>query len=88
MPKGKLDTGLIVKTSVAWMVVAYLVCAAGFLVLPAGTFEILWKPMFHAFAMQPTGLYIIVGLVEAVVYTAFLVWVFVVLYNYFAKSKR
>ncbi len=87
MSKGKLDTELIVKTSVAWMIIAYLVCAVGFLVLPSKTFEILWKPMFHAFAMQPTGLYIIVGLVEAVVYTAFLVWVFVALYNYFANKR-
>lgn len=85
MARNRLDAGLIVKTSVAWMVIAYAICAAGFLLLPAETVEILWKPMFHAFGMQPTWTYIAIGLVEAVVYTAVLVWLFVELYNYFAK---
>lgn len=87
MPKGKLDTGLIVKTSTVWMAIAYIVCAAGYLLLSQKNFDLLWRPMFHAFAMEPKSLYIIVGLVEALIYTAAGVWLFAALYNQFAKKR-
>lgn len=84
----QLDTWLIVKTLTVWMVLLYIICTAAFLVLPRDTVDFLWKPMFHAFSPQITASYVLVGLVEAVVYTTLATWLLVALYNYFAKSKR
>ena len=83
--KNKLDVGLIVKTASMWMVIAYVVCAVAFLILPTQSFDILWKPMFHAFGLKPTVTYVILGFIEAVIYTAIGVWLFATLYNQFAK---
>ena len=83
--KNKLDVGLIVKTSVAWMAIAYIVCAVAFLVLPTQTSDILWKPMFHVFGLKPTATYVILGFLEAIAYTVVGVWLFAALYNQFAK---
>lgn len=86
--RNRLDTWLWIKTVISWMAIVYIVCTAAYLILPTTTVELLWKPMFHVFGLQPVGLYIIVGFIEAIVYTALATWLFVLLYNYFAKSKR
>lgn len=88
MPLKQLDTWLIVKTVTMWMMLLYIICAAAFLLLPKATVDLLWQPMFHTFGLQPTISYILLGLVETVVYTALAVWLLAALYNYFAKGKR
>lgn len=81
-----MDSWLIAKTSAAWMAVLYIVCAVGFILLPSTTIDFLWKPMFHALGLQATDpTFLVIGLVEAVVYTALAGWLFAALYNYFSK---
>mgnify|MGYP001595051842 CR=1 FL=1 len=83
--KNKLDSWLVVKTATTWMAILYVVCLAAYLIVPAGSFDILWKPMIHAFNLTPVLPYVVLGFLEAVIYTIAAVWLFVTLYNQFAK---
>lgn len=85
--KNRLDAWSIVKTVTVWMAILYIICAAAFLILPQTTFDVLWKPMIHAFNLKPIGINMVIGFIEAVVYTALSVWLLVVLYNYFTRNK-
>ncbi|MBI2543265.1 MAG: hypothetical protein HYW24_03705 [Candidatus Aenigmarchaeota archaeon] len=85
--KSKFDTWLVVKATTKWMAILYIICATVFLLIPSETLDLLWKPMFHVFGLQPTVPYLILGFIEVVVYTALAVWLFVAIYNYLV-SKR
>lgn len=69
------------------MAILYVICAASLWLLPTNTVDVLWKSMFHAFGLGSVA-YLLLGLLEAVVYTALAVWLWIVIYNHLSKGKR